>query len=61
MFFLACAVTMLPTFPQHRNLKNKSTEVSVPATTTSIDQGLNLPAISDLLGSLVKKRRFDLN
>lgn len=52
---------MLPTFPQHRNLKNKATEVSVPTTTTSIDQGLNLPAISDLLGSLVKKRRFDLN
>lgn len=51
---------MLPTFPQHRNLKNKSAEVSVP-TTSSVDQGLNLPAISDLLGSLVKKRRFDLN
>lgn len=51
---------MLPTFPQHRNLKNKA-EVSVPTTTSSIDQGLNLPAISDLLGSLVKKRRFDLN
>lgn len=56
---LPCAVSMLPTFPQHRNIKNKPTE-SVP-TTSSNDQGLNLPAISDLLGSLVKKRRFDLN
>jgi len=46
----------MPTFPQHRNLKTSSKHESILNTS---DQAINLPAISDLLGSFVKKRRLE--
>ncbi|KAK9880999.1 hypothetical protein WA026_014342 [Henosepilachna vigintioctopunctata] len=53
---LPCDPKLMPTFPQHRNIKSsKSAEVNTGAG----DQTNNLPAISDLLGSLVKKRRVE--
>nr|CAH7753181.1 unnamed protein product [Callosobruchus chinensis] len=52
-----CDPQMMPTFPQHRNLKTKA---PAPETNTGAgDQTNNLPAISDLLGSIVKKRRIE--
>ncbi|XP_044737742.1 cyclin-dependent kinase 10 [Chrysoperla carnea] len=65
---LPCDPKLMPSFPQHRNLKNAAPGnkgapgniSSEPATNTGAnDQTNNLPAISDLLGSLVKKRRVD--
>ncbi|KAJ1521244.1 hypothetical protein ONE63_002929 [Megalurothrips usitatus] len=54
---LPCEPKMMPTFPQHRNLKHKA----LPPNSNE-DNGTsltnNLP-ISDLLGSLVKKRRVE--
>ncbi|CAD7091803.1 unnamed protein product [Hermetia illucens] len=54
---LPCDPKLMPTFPQHRNLKGGKEPSSLvqPAPTTSD----HLPAISDLLGSLIKKRRVD--
>lgn len=57
----------MPTFPQHRNIRNVSKpnidqndrSSMLPNSSTVNDQTLNLPAISDLLGSIVKKRRLD--
>lgn len=50
----------MPTFPHHRNLKNqKESSGTSGAAKPIISDSSNLPAISDLLGSLVKKRRFD--
>ncbi|VEN59056.1 unnamed protein product [Callosobruchus maculatus] len=52
-----CDPKLMPTFPQHRNLKTKA---PAPETNTGAgDQTNNLPAISDLLGSIVKKRRIE--
>lgn len=50
---LPCDPKLMPTFPQHRNMKN------VKEATTSGANSDHLPAISDLLGSLIKKRRID--
>lgn len=58
----------MPSFPQHRNMKGQGKTAGGGAaqslTLTSGDTGANdqtnnLPYISDLLGSLVKKRRID--
>lgn len=67
---LPCEPKMMPTFPQHRNMRpggssapagkgnNNGTNPPPPPglDTGTNDQTMNLPAISDLLGSLVKKR-----
>lgn len=49
---LPCDPKLMPTFPHHRNLKTQ-TSTNAQSTTTS-DM-----SISDLLGSLVKKRRVE--
>ncbi|KAG4077298.1 hypothetical protein HA402_009927 [Bradysia odoriphaga] len=49
---LPCDPKLMPTFPHHRNLK---TQTSANAQTTSTAD----MSISDLLGSLVKKRRVE--
>lgn len=51
----------MPTFPHHRNLMNQSSVTSnaTAAGSSTSASDMHLPAISDLLGSLVKKRRFD--
>ncbi|KAK9498935.1 hypothetical protein O3M35_003472 [Rhynocoris fuscipes] len=62
---LPCDPKMMPTFPQHRNMKNKNNNGTNPpappgAVDTGVnDQTMNLPAITDLLGSLVKKRTYE--
>ncbi|CAG9581490.1 unnamed protein product [Danaus chrysippus] len=63
---LPCDPKLMPTFPQHRNMKGQqkasSNQLNIPLSnlnTGANDQTNNLPAISDLLGSLVKKRRLD--
>nr|CAD7410406.1 unnamed protein product [Timema cristinae] len=64
---LPCDPKLMPTFPQHRNLKPPKppsipTQVSTNpeiSNSSALDAALNLPAISDLLGSLVKKRRLE--
>lgn len=64
---LPCEPKMMPTYPQHRNMKSaksSSSSINPPpppsmSDTGSMDQTMNLPAISDLLGNLVKKRRID--
>ncbi|XP_066590741.1 cyclin-dependent kinase 10 [Prorops nasuta] len=55
-----CDPKLMPTFPQHRNMKkvNQTKEIREPEVAAP-DQTNNLPAISDLLGSLVKKMRAD--
>ncbi|XP_069674019.1 cyclin-dependent kinase 10 isoform X1 [Periplaneta americana] len=63
---LPCDPKLMPTFPQHRNLKASKTNSQTSAGTSNQDNAnnsgehsLHLPAISDLLGSLVKKRRLE--
>lgn len=57
---LPCDPKLMPTFPQHRNMKKtgQTKDVTEPEP-VAVDQTNNLPAISDLLGSLVKKRRVE--
>lgn len=65
--FPACDPKLMPSFPQHRNMKgqqksSQSNQLNIPLSnlnTGANDQTNNLPAISDLLGSLVKKRRLE--
>lgn len=53
----ACEPKMMPTYPQHRNMKSaksSSSSVNPPpppsmSDTGSMDQTMNLPAISDLV------------
>lgn len=45
-FIIACDPKLMPTFPQHRNLKNSKVEKT---DTGAGDQTNNLPAISDLV------------
>lgn len=49
--FTACDPKLMPTFPQHRNIKGgKSSSVSDTNVNTGAgDQTNNLPAISDLV------------
>jgi cyclin-dependent kinase 10 len=57
---LPCDPKLMPTFPQHRNMKKAATQKeNREQESTVTDQTNNLPAISDLLGSLVKKRRVE--
>ena len=62
---LPCDPKLVPTFPQHRNLKASKTATQAGTTSStqenannSGEHSLHLPAISDLLGTLVKKRRL---
>ncbi|KDR09684.1 cyclin-dependent kinase 10 [Zootermopsis nevadensis] len=58
---LPCDPKLMPTFPQHRNLKaSKTTGASTQENANnSGEHSLHLPAISDLLGTIVKKRRLE--
>lgn len=48
--YLACDPKLMPTFPQHRNIKTKSTSGQEGGVNTGAgDQTNNLPAISDLV------------
>lgn len=53
LFFLACDPKLMPSFPQHRNLKSSKDN------TNNSSSNSDLPAISDLLGTLIKKRRAE--
>lgn len=46
--YLACDPKLMPTFPQHRNIKSSKSSAS-DANTGAGDQTNNLPAISDLV------------
>lgn len=49
-FFAACDPKLMPTFPQHRNIKSsKSSATASDSNTGTGDQTNNLPAISDLV------------
>lgn len=50
---IACDPELMPTFPHHRLLQNQVP----PPPAIHLEPGL--PAISDLLGSLVKKKRYE--
>lgn len=59
--FPACEPKMMPTYPQHRNMKSSKSSNSVnpppPPSVSSIDTGsmdqtMNLPAITDLVSNL---------
>ncbi|XP_037944743.1 cyclin-dependent kinase 10-like [Teleopsis dalmanni] len=50
---LPCDPKLMPTFPQHRNMQHQK------PTTSHQQQAPELPAISDILGSLLKKRRME--
>ncbi|KXJ71326.1 hypothetical protein RP20_CCG007107 [Aedes albopictus] len=59
---LPCDPKLMPTFPHHRDLKSapkESTEVSASSSTKAVFDQTAVPTISDLLGSLVKKRRTE--
>lgn len=49
----ACDPNLMPTFPHHRNIKNSSAHTQQQSSSKD-----SLPAISDLLGSLIKKKRY---
>ncbi|XP_061393739.1 cyclin-dependent kinase 10 [Musca vetustissima] len=53
---LPCDPKLMPTFPQHRNLQHNPTKPAV-GTSHQLGPAPELPAISDLLGSLLKKTR----
>ncbi|KAK6624904.1 Cyclin-dependent kinase 10 [Polyplax serrata] len=53
-----CDPKLMPSFPQHRNLKAKQPPPP-PESQPVLDQTSQLPAISDILGSLVKKRKLE--
>lgn len=49
-FFAACDPKLMPTFPQHRNIKGSKSGAPAPEQNTGAgDQTNNLPAISDLV------------
>ncbi|XP_053674406.1 cyclin-dependent kinase 10 [Anopheles nili] len=64
---LPCDPKLMPTFPHHRDMKNKPTEktddqrkrVAGFMNSKSSFNGNHASTISDLLGSLIKKRRCD--
>lgn len=53
----------MPTFPHHRNIKKESGTTAAAGAaaiaTAANNAEPNLPGMSDLLGTLVKKRRFE--
>lgn len=58
---LPCDPKLMPTFPHHRDLKN-APSVEAPSSSSNVNaifDQTTMPTISDLLGSLVKKRRID--
>lgn len=48
-FLSACDPKLMPSFPQHRNIKGIKTAAPEPPNTGAGDQTNNLPAISDLV------------
>ncbi|XP_062552177.1 cyclin-dependent kinase 10 [Armigeres subalbatus] len=59
---LPCDPKLMPTFPHHRDLKNipkEAAEVQPPSSSKTSFDPTTMPTISDLLGSLVKKRRTE--
>jgi cyclin-dependent kinase 10 len=62
---LPCDPKLMPTFPRDRNLKASKTATQAGTSSStqenannSGEHSLHQPAISDLLGTLVKKRRL---
>ncbi|KAM7346774.1 cyclin-dependent kinase 10 [Cochliomyia hominivorax] len=53
---LPCDPKLMPTFPQHRNMQGNKATAGSHLHNQSVPE---LPAISDLLGSLLKKRRVE--
>lgn len=49
----------MPTFPHHRNLKNQPFAGNTSNVQSQSASEQTLPAISDLLGSLIKKKRYE--
>uniref|UniRef100_A0A1A9VQW0 Protein kinase domain-containing protein n=2 Tax=Glossina TaxID=44049 RepID=A0A1A9VQW0_GLOAU len=56
---LPCDPKLMPTFPQHRNLQSAHNIKSISGSHHHNQSVPELPAISDLLGSLLKKRRVE--
>uniref|UniRef100_A0A1A9W0T8 Protein kinase domain-containing protein n=1 Tax=Glossina brevipalpis TaxID=37001 RepID=A0A1A9W0T8_9MUSC len=56
---LPCDPKLMPTFPQHRNLQSGHNIKSISGSHHHNQAVPELPAISDLLGSLLKKRRAE--
>lgn len=54
----ACDPELMPTFPHHRNIRNQ-TAVTNPSNQSRTSNEPTLPAISDLLGSIIKKKRYE--
>lgn len=55
----ACDPNLMPTFPHHRNLKNNQQPVAGNSSNHLQMQSTIEPTLSDLLGSLIKKKRYD--
>lgn len=49
----------MPTFPHHRNIKNQTAAGNSSHAQPLPSNESTLPAISDLLGSLIKKKRHE--
>ncbi|XP_055538173.1 cyclin-dependent kinase 10 [Wyeomyia smithii] len=58
---LPCDPKLMPTFPHHRDLKNAkdTAEAQLTANSKTVIDQTSIPAISDILGSLVKKRKLE--
>ena len=54
---IACDPKLMPTFPQHRNLKGVKNPAA-PDNTGATDQTNNLPAISDLVSEPMEANYF---
>ncbi|XP_055379789.1 cyclin-dependent kinase 10 [Condylostylus longicornis] len=55
---LPCDPKLMPSFPQHRNMKQDSPQQNQSASSKNVPSGVS-DNLSDLLGSLIKKRRVD--
>lgn len=56
----ACDPNLMPTFPHHRNIKHQPTAAG-NSSHLQLQSSSNEPSLplSDLLGSLIKKKRYD--
>lgn len=59
-YCLACDPKMMPTFPQHRNLKAQPSR-PVNDSTGSNDQTMNLPAIKELVNKILTLNKYKYN
>lgn len=56
---VACDPALMPTFPHHRNMRNQTTSQTNSNAQFQTSNESALPAISDLLGSIIKKKRYE--